>query len=267
MIIPSQKHIDRNEFKAIQMDILEEVHDFCSKAGLQYFLSGGTLVGAIRHAGYIPWDDDIDIAMPRPDFNRFMAEFTCVHLQVRHCGNRSGVLPFIQICDNRTALRFAGETYTGKIWIDVFPLDGLPRNKFFRLLYRKFHQFLLGIIQAKPTPWRHFICNGYWRRHVIEKLVACCFSQSALGKIRNKYIQMCDYSRATSIAMLSEMSNSHFECPKEWFSSTIKVSFEGRAFYVPAGYDPWLRQKWGDYMTPPPEELRYSHGVIDAYWK
>ena len=123
------KAISLDELKSIQLDLLQKTADFCENNGLRYFLCGGTLLGAIRHKGYIPWDDDIDIAMPRQDYDRFVKIFNhpenyyqVVNLET----NAEYAYAFAKVYDNRTILKelhYPGDTFG--VYIDILPADGV----------------------------------------------------------------------------------------------------------------------------------------------
>lgn len=124
-----KKEITMEELRAIQLDILDKIHAFCTEHGIRYSLGGGTLLGAVRHKGYIPWDDDIDIMLPRPDYERFLKEFDgkYAELNLQHYGNdNTCCIPFAKVYDNRTVL--IEKLQKSGIYIDVFPIDGLPEE-------------------------------------------------------------------------------------------------------------------------------------------
>src|SRR5690625_114441 len=126
------KALDLEEIKQIQLSILRRVAFFCKQHDIAYFLCGGTLLGAVRHKGFIPWDDDIDIMMPRPSYEKFLKEFKYEHLSLYHYKKTKNYgYPFIKIGEDRTVLR---ETFIKKnidmgVFIDVFPIDGFPKKE------------------------------------------------------------------------------------------------------------------------------------------
>ena len=124
------------EFMTIQdkqkafLDVLLFLDDFCNKHNLRYYLAYGTLIGTIRHQGFIPWDDDVDVHIPRPDYERLLSEFSDIdgHFKLVSCFTDSDyILPFAKIQNMNTARMIRGEKldYQG-IGIDLFPLDGIP---------------------------------------------------------------------------------------------------------------------------------------------
>ena len=125
------KKIDIVEAKKMMLDILKTVAKFCDENNLRYFIFYGTYLGALRHKGYIPWDDDIDIAMPRPDYEKFMEIFHAENLAVwTWRKDNKYLLPFAKVYDTRTEVHENadfGETFG--VNIDIFPLDGLPKKQ------------------------------------------------------------------------------------------------------------------------------------------
>lgn len=128
------KKLNLNEIKAVELNILKQFDQFCKNNNLRYYLAGGTLLGAIRHKGFIPWDDDIDVCMNRPDYERLLNEFPQnndnSNLQICDIKYKNFDAPFCKIVANNTRVRnkFLGNLANSKLWIDVFPVDGLPEN-------------------------------------------------------------------------------------------------------------------------------------------
>ena len=120
------KEIGLKELRDLQLDILQNVHDFCVAHGIHYSLAYGTLLGAIRHKGYIPWDDDIDIAMLRPDYEKFMREYKDEVYRFCECRLDKDIhIGFGKVEDTRTIIIEAGNTKNLGVTIDVFPIDDL----------------------------------------------------------------------------------------------------------------------------------------------
>jgi len=114
----------------MMIDILHDIHCFCEEKGLHYYLAYGTLLGAVRHKGFIPWDDDIDIWLPRPDYDRFLKEYKSDHFEAIWAGNYPGYpLDFAKVHDTRTRLVEEGGDGNWGVFVDVFPLDGASDEK------------------------------------------------------------------------------------------------------------------------------------------
>lgn len=155
--------IELDELKSIELDILLAFHDYCEQKGLSYMLYYGTLLGAVRHQGFIPWDDDIDVVMPRDDYEAFFRSFPCDSsfetIKLISYRDRSSIYPFIKLVDTRTEVveDFVDPRYKTGVWIDIFPMDGLPEDdrpfKENRKAMRKY-DFTVGDTTTGTTPFR-----------------------------------------------------------------------------------------------------------------
>ncbi len=264
------KTIDTNELKTIQLKILDKVDDFCQANGINYFLTYGTLIGAVRHKGYIPWDDDIDIGMLREDYDKFVATFNGFHEDYTlHSseGEKWYPLPFAKVGFNKSVLQEENEMLKQNIGvnIDVFPFDRLPSNKLRAKIVRLKAKLLRNMITLKgmvPNKDRTLTKRILLR---VLKFVLLPFSGSALVGMQIRNATAC-----------KEKSNSVAPLVWEWWQTNdieteklepCKMVFEGKEYLAPVGYDQWLRGKYGDYMQLPPEEKRVSHHRFTAYYK
>lgn len=266
------KTILPKELNVIQLDILDAIHCFCINRNLRYSLAFGSLIGAIRHHGYIPWDDDIDIMMPRPDYNKFIHSFNdeYKHLVVNAPElDWNYYAPYANVYDNRTLLLEGANGHRGLdlgIKIDVFPIDGVPdsiieydclRNKIWHLnaiLYAKrrilqFDKKSLSIIKTR-------IKYCYKSYPHIQKEIACLLASYP-------------YSTSTFVDELAfnPYLNSTSRVPISVFDKYVEVSFEGRNFYAIAEYDTLLTNVYGNYMELPPKEKQIPHHGFTAFWK
>lgn len=259
------KAITPDELKAIQLDLLQKTADFCEKNGLRYFLCGGTLIGAIRHKGYIPWDDDIDIAMPRPDYDRFVKTFNQPdnYYQVVNLDtNPDYEYAFAKVYDNRTILRelhYPGDTFG--VNIDVFPADGVKSpaqvNKI-KLLHK-----LLNTKRA-----------NYYKRtfpkkiiNTLGKLLLLPFSARQIATWMDNEARKYAFGSLPKAGVIANPYGPREMVDKSVFDADVYQEFEGRLYRVPVGYDTWLRSIYGNYMQLPPVEHRVSHHTFDAWWK
>lgn len=128
------KKLSSEEIKQIELNLLLKLDEICKKYKLRYYLCGGTLLGAVRHKGFIPWDDDIDVLMPREDFEKLLRlEKAETRYGGKDCFLKSGnsIYPFIKLINTNTVLKekYLSEEFTTGIWIDIFPLDGMPDDE------------------------------------------------------------------------------------------------------------------------------------------
>lgn len=267
-----QKEIKLEELKQLQLDILVKVHEFCIKNNIEYFLSDGTLIGAIRHKGYIPWDDDIDISMTRPNYDKFIKTFNGAYKDLTVYApelNWNFYAPYANVCDNRTILKEGDNGHNGidfGIKIDVFPIDGVSSDyKKYLTAFKKikFYNATLSV-KRRLNLWNNKNKIGSLKS-IILYLITIPFSYTYIQKNIHKIALQHTYSKseyATQVTFFSKPR--HFR--KEIFESYIDVDFEGYKLRTIANYDTYLRTYYGDYMQLPPENERVGHHGFTAYW-
>jgi len=265
------REINTEELKSIQLDILRFVDKFCKEKGIKYFLCGGTLIGAVRHHGYIPWDDDIDIMMLRPDYERFVKEFsesnTSYYKIFSHVIDKDVLFPFSKVGDTRTKLiENIRAIKDNSVNIDVFPIDYLPDDKMARerLVRKNYRRFItLRRMLTKCTSDRTMIQNlllvpFHIFRYVYKpsKLISIITRDAISARPSDtRYCGIIVWGYG--LREINNVSN---------FKSTSKAEFEGEYFDIPVGYDLYLKTVYGDYMKLPPEEKRVTHHHFKAYW-
>lgn len=263
--------IDFQEFQSIAKGVLKQLDAFCQENNLTYFLTFGTLIGAIRHKDIIPWDYDIDICMPRPDFEKFLKLTAngqiADNLSVFTWNNcRNYYLPFIKVCDNRTRLvitKTKNPHIPLGIWVDIFPLDGASdtmaenqsMQKSARSLIYKAKMPLVKTTNIKESLYQIPTIIRSWF------VPPCKYTKEAV-QIAATY----DYDTAKMVGITNslDLDVSRELAPKELYKP-LRVPFGDFEVTVPAGYDTILTQLYGDYMTPPPEKDRELPN-IGAYW-
>lgn len=269
------KIIEIDELKSIELDILKNVAKFCDENGLTYYLAYGTLIGAVRHKGFIPWDDDIDIWMPRKDYNKLIETFNekmsdtpyiaiyPYHEEAQHT--------FLKIGDKRT-IKFEPEykykNGGGYIDIDVLPLDGTPDDEATHLawcekLQKNYNAFFYQRLILKTRSFRGRI------KTIIKKILWGCYTRPKMY-FHKKALELHEqypYENAKFIGSI--------ECPwtsyrnrlnKEWFSPK-KTQFEDCEFNIPENYHEILIKLYGNYMTLPPENERIAWHNYNIYWR
>ena len=268
--------ISLDEIKQIELDILKNVAEFCDAHGLRYFLAYGTLLGAIRHKGFIPWDDDIDIMMPRPDYDRFIREYS--HPYYRVLGMEKDIfwpLFFNKVHDIRTRCNFeeTGETnYPYGLWIDIFPIDCMPNNE------KGATKFISDI-----TRWRKnrnifvYACEKSFSKissvkdltcRVISLIMHLFYTRQSLIRRLNRLCSKYNYDSSNSCVSFHDPLWMPVCRYNEFidFNKNLLCPFEGREFKIPVNYDKILTQWYGDYMVLPQEKDRIYHHM-SVYWK
>lgn len=259
--------IEIEELKSIQLGILNEVANFCEKHELTYFLAYGTLLGAIRHHGYIPWDDDIDIVMPRPDYERFVSSFNKADSNwqvIDHCQNPDYLLPFAKVHDLRTILyetRYKGGGVFG-VNIDVFPLDGFGNMKQIKKI-KRLSQYLnakKAVIDRQRSLKKNAII-------AIGKLFLLGTTPSQIVDKMEIVAKKNPYENSKKVKSFFSVYGEKEVCEKSLLEETTFATFEGRKYRVPKNYDSYLRMIYGDYMQLPPKEEQVTHHTFKAWWK
>ena len=265
------------EVQEISLNILKDVHRFCEKNEIAYTLYGGTMIGAIRHKGFIPWDDDIDIAMPRRDYERFCNTYRSKSgYRVFHAGNSDCILTFARVCEVKETIAFYPQSPWIKekvgVWIDVFPLDDAPDDvaiveAHINTLIKQMRRLYLHR-QANAS----FCSEGsvVWNVKLLVKKLLKRFWWEKPSRIVEKYINNCRSFENASCCHFCNFSYTGFGIKeyqlKEDFKSTLSVPFEDSYFCCANGYDRIMRTKYGDYMTIPPKEQQRVH-PMNCYWR
>lgn len=264
------KAINIEELKAIQLEILQSIHDFCQDHNLKYALAFGTLLGAVRHKGYIPWDDDIDIMMPREDYEQFVASYKHSYYKVYdYRRDEDYVIPYAKVADTRTLLLENANINNIGINVDVFPMDGLAETKedaidFLKSLTPIKTKFRMKILKPSPK-------NVWWKRIAIylSKVLVLNTSPKELAEEINQRIASNPNKEGAFVGTPAgtDPHAIHNIYERDLFSSYISLPFEGRSFLAPVGYDKILHNYYGDYMQLPPEEKRTSpHTLNNIFW-
>ena len=266
------RKIDVNELKYIQLDILKYVDHFCKDHNIRYYMSGGSLLGTVRHKGFIPWDDDIDIMMLRKDYDLFLKEFSKIEndeYQVNFLGRGTDYFfPYAKIENKRTIYNeIVNNAVEIGVNIDLFPIDDLPDSIIRqRILYWKagLFLFLLNMKLIKVSPNRSCLKNMIivFVRTVLKHTplisIARIIDKTA-QKYHGKIGKYCG-------VVVWGYGSKEITLRSDW-AETIMMDFEGIQVPVPCGYDHYLSSLYGNYMQLPPQNKRVSHHDFEAYRK
>lgn len=260
------KEISIKEMRIIQLDMLKKIDSYCRANNIQYSLSQGTLLGAVRHKGFIPWDDDMDIMLTREEYEKFIKGFAGLYTNIivqTPETDESYSHPYAKIYDNRTVLIDAASK--GGVYIDVFPVDGWPNDP------SKINYHLESIRKtegdlAKTTKFYKFMSPKYWLfiKYQIKKLFYPS-RKKVLKTLKDKVYQY-PVSNSNYVGELFGPYGTKEYYPANIYNKYIDIEFEGFKFMCIADYDIFLSRLYGDYMTLPPENKRKPHHYYDIYW-
>lgn len=263
----SNRELNISEVKQIQLQILDYVHEFCERVGIEYFLSYGSLIGAIRHNGYIPWDDDIDICMTRPNYNRFLEEFNQENSKYKcaNFGQDSNFLyTFAKVIDTNTELVEESKIpYKLGINIDVLPIDGI--NDDTALLKKQIYLRKQSDIKTLKLSMNRSIIKNVIL--IIARILLFAKPHRMIISQMISNAQTYGYQTSKKVCCVAFGSDVDTPFPKELLEPKCLWRFEEKEYYVPVEYDRYLRSIYGDYMTLPPEGERVSHHAYKAYKK
>jgi len=260
------RKIDNSELRQIQLEILDDVHAFCAKKGLRYSLSGGSMLGAVRHKGYIPWDDDIDIMMPRPDYDRFIKEYKSEKNEVLDLSKRDTCVELFAKVSRKGSYMtdiVLGRTMWG-VNIDIFPVETLPEEGIQRASeVMKMRDDLAvvcpyyKVVGSKKAIW---FLKYLAKRITHPSLSSCAKLKGKISKLASRW----DEDDAKAAALYGSYGVKEI-VPAETFKNYTSIKFEGREVGSMKDYDTYLTALYGDYMTLPPKEKQVTHHLYDAY--
>lgn len=269
----AMKELSLEEIHEITLDILKKIDRIVTAQGLKYFLAYGSLIGAVRHRGFIPWDDDLDIMMLRPDYDKFVQYFLEHEKELyplkifTHdtCENYPHMIA--RVCNLDYPIVVNNEIDCGMgIFVDVYPLDGMgEEEKVWKPLIRRRQQLIAASYYATRI---HFeIPKKKYR--ILDKYLLYLYAKwkgSAyfLDKLE-RYKEYFPLETSRYVGNVVWVGMELLE--KEWFRDTLRLPFEDMEAMVPEGYDALLRCGYGDYMQLPPEEARRPQHNYAAYQK
>lgn len=259
-----QEVTEVNEIQQMELGIMEYIHEVCQKIGAKYFLAYGSLIGAVRHKGFIPWDDDMDICMLREDYEK-LQDYLIANPDERYevmsyKNNLNYVYPFMKVKDNHTYLLEEDVRIDSNmgIYVDIFPVDGYEddadfKNKMTKLIKKR----QLSCYTFKGITNTKSLLNSLIR---YISVVIFYFTNT------NKYVEQIDgLAKSRAVADYEQIDYLIYKdmnkpvWKREWLEQVIVGTFEGKKFMIPKHYHEILTSDYGDYMQLPPLEQRVSH--------
>lgn len=252
--------------------LLEEIKRICKKFDLKYYAIAGTLLGAVRHKGPIPWDDDMDIGMMREDYEKFLAAVKT------ELGDRFFLQNFdtdkgyglnfskLLLLDTVMIERNAADSGAYKcIYVDIFPLDNAPDDAALQEKQNKSTYFLKRLLLAKQG--YKVYTAGETKKKIVYGILRCLAAFSSPAKINamlENAIQKYNGTDTQQIVNIGGAYGYHKEMlQRKWFADTVELPFENTTISAPADWAGYLTYFYGDYMTPPPENKRGDrHNIV-----
>lgn len=261
----SEQNLKLKKLQAILLDMLKQTICICERHRIRYFLLGGSALGAVRHSGFIPWDDDIDIGMPRPDYENFLslaqAELGTELFLQTHETDPDYPMAFAKIRNSKTTFIQSNVFHLRMnhgVFIDIFPLDGYPFKKLQRIINTFFFKIYRASILNKLG-----VKHRIFGIHFLISIYALFFSLPRLRDKLERLMKNKDYENSDVVINWNGSWGLKEAVPKDFFKSGSRANFEGITVSIPSNYDGYLKSLYGDYMIPPPMEKRISHHFSD----
>ena len=256
-----------------QLLLAAELKRICQKHNIKYFMIAGTLLGAVRHKGFIPWDDDMDFAIMREDFSKFLSvckdELGDKFILQDMFSDENYALPVAKLLLKGTVFteRNASKNKSQKgIFIDIFPYDSIPNDKVLRKKHNKNTYFLKRLFLAKQG--YTIAQKGEVVKNVVYfllKVLSIFISKNNIRKKLDAQLRRFENQNTKKVAALGGAYGYTKESvERKWFDQTVELPFENITLSAPKDYVEYLTYFYGDYMTPPPEDKRYNrHGAVE----
>ncbi len=257
--------------KGVELEMLKQFVSICEEYSLKYYLMGGTMLGAIRHQGFIPWDDDIDVGMPRNDYEKLLelaqdvikppyflqniytdSSYPGIHSKIRNSNTT-----FIESTSRKLNINHG-------IFIDVFPLDYYPEDV---EKQKRIDQGVHSLNRRISDCYYTFDTKQSFKRRMIGLIDYVKHPDARVALLERDKIFKSVREGGLLINWGGAWGKKEI-APAEWYGNGADAVFEGIHVKVPSDYDKWLTQVYGDYMQLPPEEKRVTHHfteVIDPY--
>ena len=256
------------EIQALGIEIISCIDQYARVNNLHYYMAGGTLLGAVRHKGFIPWDDDVDLMMPRPDYELFIRNFSDKRYKVSSCEyDEDYNTPFARVWDTYTVLEFtSGKDKRIGVFVDIFPIDGYPSKE----LVSKIHTYRLKLRRTQINAVKRYSYKQGEKHIPLKKLLRFLWRHNGnyYSKKLNRLALKYGFDNSAFVGVTTTTDHLFRERNnKEIFASTVYLDFEGMKLPAPSGYETYLKKLYGDYMELPPEEKRKTEHSFFSFMK
>lgn len=253
--------------KQIELDIFKHFIDICDKLSLKYYVLGGTMLGAARHSGFIPWDDDIDVGMLRKDYEVFIKEaqkyLPEYYFLQTHETDPEYPLCFAKIRDSRTTYietNLNNKNINHGVFFDIFPLDYYPDSSFAQRIFES--KMILYNRRIRESYPNYQSSAGI--KSKISAIITRIICKDYKIAVKKKVKLMKSVKSSSRLANICSPWGEKEIVPVEWFGDGVAHKFEGLDVILPTEYQKWLTKVYGNYMQLPPEEKRKTHHYTDV---
>ena len=266
-----KKYLTREESKKDMVDILTAIDCLCKANNIKYSIAYGTLLGAIRHKGFIPWDDDIDICLFREDYDKLMKilkkqeDYSWLHV-LDGLDSDGYYYPFAKAVDNRTIAKQNDNKTEHGIWVDIFPLDAIPADDNVSTKYLRKNLLLRNTILSMVTDFSVLRNVDKLLPKLFLNVIARIIGKRKIFEYTLKYNKKYEGQNSGFVGCLSTPYAMKEKLEKAKLNEFCEVEFEGVRFQAFKEWDYYLSKYYGSYMQLPPEEKRKNHSVI-AWWQ
>lgn len=264
-----KRKLSNAEIRECQLLILDDIHRFCQDNKLRYSLTGGTLLGAMRHKGFIPWDDDIDIMMPRPDYEKFLKTYTSqtrIYKAVDYRNDSNFISAFAKVYDIRTSTNSGNIIDNRSVFIDVFPTDGMPGED----EIDKYISTVSEIMENLRKSGKYYLYADsllkkalFFGKYLLKRLSVpkTAVLHARLANVLSQY----DYDTAQFAGNAVGRWGKREWLPKETYAHFELMPFENRQYMCISEADAYLTHVYGDWHKLPPKELQKPDHFFDVY--
>lgn len=265
--------VSKDEIRTVTLDIFKKVLNVCNKLDIQCWVMYGTLIGAVRHQGFIPWDDDFDIIMKRSDYDKFISscennkELLSPYYVDHFTVNSNYPFYIARICDSNHVLKFNNFSYTSGIFIDLYPFDGMGNSMSYWRSRINNNKYKLKNHLLQIAVWEKNVCDPFVGKNIVTKSFRKVLSLYVRSK-SNKYwmskidkeSRQFDWNDSEYVGVVC-WGTDIYKIKRKWFDKTKWLQFENIKVPVPGEYKKILEAIYGDYMRLPPKEKQ-----IPTHW-